>query len=368
MKRSFLLLASLLLLGSCIYPYDVQLTESEQMLLVVDGDIAVGDRATLKLSATGYNGPVLPDEWWVEDNQGGVYKPKGDSMEVDLRSAPTDRQYRMIILFNGKRYVTAFQGVLEPPVIEKIGFSADDNTVTCGVSFTGGTQGSGYVAFTYEEIYQFHADYSVSYIFDPDSLALIEMGPDMKDKAPTYYCWTKETQADEVVVDYTKLDSESAKDYPLMRFSRYNNRNHKDYRIKVWGRTITQEEYDFRNNLANLGRAGSNLFTPNPGEMAGNVRCETDPSERAMGYVTLSSSSSMTGTLDDRYAKYKNLDNTYLEFPEPDMYERYYFVLGFRPVKDALKDDGSRGVGWGPLRCVDCLAAGGVLDEPQFRD
>ena len=55
-------------------------------------------------------------------------------------------------------------------------------------------------------------------------------------------------------------------------------------------------------------------------------------------------------------------------FPEnvKQMQELYYNA-SFRPVLEVETEDGSE-IGWGPLSCIDCVAAGGTKEKPDFWD
>ena len=133
----------------------------------------------------------------------------------------------------------------------------------------------------------------------------------------------------------------------------------------MFARSISEAEYRFRKNL-DMPEGGYNLFTPNPGEIAGNVICEDNPSMPTLGYVTLSVQSSMEANLDGRYYKKGpvNMD----QFVIISMYEIpiYYYEYNFRPVFEQKNDNMGTDIYWGELRCVDCVADGGSLEKPSF--
>ena len=73
--------------------------------------------------------------------------------------------------------------------------------------------------------------------------------------------------------------------YPLLSFPRTDNRNHRRYCVNVKARTLSPKTYRFLKNLQDISSGGDNLFTPEPGEIAGNLHCESDPDRMVLGYV-----------------------------------------------------------------------------------
>ena len=56
----------------------------------------------------------------------------------------------------------------------------------------------------------------------------------------------------------------------------------------------------------------------------------------------------------------------YYDFVIPSFEERAkYYEMGWHPVDDMMID-GINGVAWGPMRCMDCIAAGGTQERPDF--
>ena len=371
MKRFSSIFSLLFLALSCIYPYEVQETYGDSVNVVVDGSIVVGKSADLTLGLmntkeAGYQySSVRPDEWWVEDNQGTKYSPVSNtSRTVDLTSAPNDRAYRMVVKYSGRTYSSSFENCAEPPVITGITFDDSGYSVNCRVSLEEKSAGSGYVALSYEEMWKFHTQFMDSYFItetDQGWYVLARPEPD----TTRYWCWRYSSSNSETLVDMTHLNG-VAKDYRCYTFAKSSDRNHGFYHIKVHARSISEAEYRFRKNLETTV-VGYNLFTPNPGEIAGNLRCEEDESVRVFGYVTLSVLSSREAQLDDRYLYTIPRDpEDFIEIKQKEI-PYYYYDMNFRPLYEEPGEDMGVHIMWGPLRCVDCVADGGSLTQPSFR-
>ena len=361
MKHWYIIFSILLSAYSCVYPYDLPDLSEGKEYLVVDASIMLGQRATLSLRTINGRG-VMPmiENWWVEDDEGTKYMGSPSMEFVDLSKATADKSYRMVIKVDGKTYSSSFEKADNPPLLEKIEFDADEETVRGKISLKENGSGTGFVAISWEEIWKFHTRFVDAYDVDMKEWKVVEREDPNYER---YWCWHYARNENEILLDMTSLDG-VAKHFPFHSFARTNNRNHGDYTIKVMARSISPAEYRFRKNL-NSSSEGYNLFTPNPGEIAGNVRCEEDPSIPVMGYVTLSYASSMEGHLDGKYHITPRVGNLQ-ELKQEDI-PYYYMELEYRPVY--YRYDGEDIIHlWGPLRCIDCVADGGTLEKPKFRN
>lgn len=374
MKR-LLLLIVLLFAVSCVYDYDIPVIEGSSKALVFDGSIIVGSKARLDISRITPTGGKLPEEedmivlysWWVEDEDGTVYNVD-NSGTVDLSTAPADKAYKIVAKCDEKTYSSPLQKPIGAPQLDTLTFSSDGFNVYCNVSFQQDTALSKYVALSYEEIWQFHADFQKAFDvqaeYNEDSTVVtykvVELEhPDLSH----YYCWTQKQPSADVLVDLGSLGGKAI-EYPINSFLASNNRNHREYHIKVLARCLSDKEYRFGKTLVSQ-ESGLNLFTPNPGEIAGNVSCEEQPSEHVYGYISTSASSSIEATLDSRYLKAQASSTFNLFVTSPNVDLSYYLNDGMWPVAWIRLAD-SMPLGWGKLRCVDCVAAGGTLDKPEF--
>lgn len=364
MKRWFSLFILVSTALSCVYPYDLPDVSGGKEYLVVDGSIEVGNQASLSVRyMEGVDGLPVVERWWVEDDTGVRYTADTGSSTVDMSGADKDKAYRMVMQVNGNTYSSSFEQVTDPPQLQEISFDKLANNVFCNVSLKDNNAGTGFVALSYEEIWNFHTDLIDFYLVDTNYWIVVERDePDMS----RYWCWHHTRSADEVLIDLTHLDG-SVQYFPLMNFPCVNNRNHGDYTIKVKARSISEAEYRFRKNLANSSVGGYNLFTPNPGEIAGNVRCEEDPSAQVMGYVTLSYASTLTGKLDGRYYIAPSFNRSQFVIPAPGDLPILYYYWNYRPVYSTFGEDGETLYLWGHLRCIDCIADGGTLEKPDFQ-
>jgi hypothetical protein len=394
MKKILTLLAVLSLATACIYPYQPDLEDAPEGVLVVDGNVLVGETSTVRIGTMVSLWPDHADgstripvqRVWAEDDGGNVYEGKLSSggittsyvpmteYTLPTENAPADRQYRVCIQTADRRYSSDWVKPLAPPVIKNITFKYDKTSVSVLVSLEGGSDATGYILLSFDETWRFHADLYPSYEYDPATNQVSERIFTTWDR---YWCWKSVNPGTLIPLDYTRMSASALKNYPLHSFSRYDNRNHRRYSIQVKARTIDKDTYKFLSHLEESTQSGDNLFTPNPGEIAGNLRCETDPEQMVMGFVTVALSSSARAWLDSRYLLTRPFNLYDLAYPKQwparpgEPYWLDFYDMGYMPLVENHLEDGDteKGpYGWGWASCYDCIAAGGTQDMPDFWD
>lgn len=393
--RKILSIAALsLCAAACIYPYTPELDEAPEGILAVDANISIGDVSTVRLgtlmslypqegqvplrnisnakvwleddAGTTYPGALNNDGYWYYSDV-GYYSPV---FTIPTENVPGDRSYRLCIEALGAKYVSDWASGMEPPVIKNINFSADEENVTVQVSVDGGENGTGYLLLSYDEAWEFHVDYFPIFnvTFDQERSKVIIQDAVTGIDMSRYWCWKSLDNQRTYPVTYTTLTSGGIIDYPLFRFDRGNNRNHRRYCVNVKAKTISQETYRFLKNLEDNTTGGDNLFTPTPGEIAGNLRCENDPERMVLGYVLFSQATSKRGWLDSRFYRSRPPASLFY-IPEDDQLYVGYYKSGFLPLdKKENPPEGEGPYGWGPPRCYDCTADGGTLTKPSYWD
>ena len=391
MRKILSFVAVLLCAAACIYPYTPELEKAPQGILAVDGNISIGEPSTVQLSTLismwrDVDSEPMPDfrdsKVWVEDDAGDRYEGVlsegytwyitdiyGNArFTIPTENAPADRRYRLCIETLGGFYTSDWSDITEPPVISEIEFSATDTDVIVGVSVDGGDNGTGYLLLSFDETWEFHADWDLCYIFDPETQMIT---PGVPPDYDGYWCWQSSDTRLTFPIDYTGMTDNGIHAYPLQTFRRDNNRNHRRYCINVKAKAITPATYRFLKNLESNTDLGDNLFTPNPGEIAGNLRCESDPDREVLGYVIFSRSVSKRAFLDSRYNKYRRPNEGALRYLLAEQYLTYWNI-GFKPLAENTNPDRDPSMegpyGWGDRSCYDCRAAGGTKQKPDFWD
>lgn len=402
MKKILSIIAVLACATACIYPYRPDLEDAPEGILVVDGNLVIGEKSTVQIGTMMSLWPKQTEEdqnmpgfyyardiyWagygpsvqriWAEDDAGGVYEGTLDNDEwvtytmvpysISLENAPANRQYRLCVQSSDLLYTSDWTRPLAAPVIKNITFKADKSDVRVNVTLDGGPDDTGYVLLSFDETWRFHTDYYPNYEYDPVTNSVFERVTNWD----RWWCWKTMNSVRIEPVDYTGMSSSTLKDYTVQTFSRYDGRNHQRYSIRVKARTIDKQTYQFLSHLEESAESGDNLFTPNPGEITGNLRCEDEPDRMVLGYVTVALSTSKRVYMDSRYLLTRPLSPYSLVYPlatgNGGTWAEFY-QMGYMPlIENTLPDpDPNYGpYGWGWPSCYDCVAAGGTLERPDF--
>ena len=268
-------------------------------------------------------------------------------------------QYRLTVIADNKTYRSDWIEPTAPPEITDVNFTADNTQVYVRVSLEDHGQGSGYASASFEEIWKFHTDYVRLYGYIPETNSVhMLMYPDESH----IWCWRKNILGYSYNIDYSALDG-VVKDYSIFHFLRTSDRNHQEYniRVKVWN--LTPEQYRFRKILEENESIGGDLFSPEPGEVRGNVYCEDDENEKVFGYVNVSRVAMKDAKLNSRYDLW-TAPKSLIEVAPEDYLD--FYNNGYNPVEQIPSAEGGMVVGWGLGRCYDCVLAGGTLEKPSF--
>ena len=360
MKRFATYILTALAACACVYPLDIDTEEYSGNTLVVDASIIIGGKSTVTLShlmpldgggftyAGDGNAEVI-----LESDQGDKYSDSTAPYTINTAGASAACKYRLVVKCDGKTYCSDWIKPLPAPKISDVSFSADERTVQVSVSANGQEGGQGYAAIQYDEIWKFHAEYVR--IFDYNVLNN-SIDPIQEPDYTYYICWNKSVNVQETLVDYTSTGG-IVTEFPFLTFPRTNERNQYEYDILVKIRNLSPEEFRYFRHLEE-GAGNGSLFSPEPGNAESNVICESDPSEKVFGYVSVSCQDYYIATLDSRYHIYGNPGR--LTSVDPEDYYKYY-SMGYLPVNYS-----GNGIGWGTPRCYNCVSAGGTLFKPSF--
>lgn len=377
MKRLPLLILTLAFscLGSCVYPYDSLPESRKGRTLVVDGRILIGGISTIHLDYViplSANSSVSPSgKAWIEDDLGNTFESASKDPSNSF-SIPTETpkagaaSYRAVVEIDGERYFSDWVIPDKAPVIEDITFEADDNDVSVMVDLRTGESQTGYAGFLLEETWEFHADeFPRSYIHtDTWEYFTDREIADLDSLYHHYWCYRSDTSKSVIMLDYSGLEGDVVKSFPVKRFPRTDSRNHKRYSVNVKAFSLSKDAYDYSRKLREMSNVGSDLFTPDPGVLNGNLHCETNPDQNVMGIVLAGQVTTKRAFMNGQFIKQAQAYVPFVFVEKEDM-PLMYFDRMYRPVRLLAHED-TVSVGWAPIRCIDCVEAGGTLTPPDF--
>ena len=377
MKKYISIIAILLGLGSCIYPYDPDIEGTSDEIVVMEGNIVAGGTSTVNFSRV-Y--PIKRDRLydpvngiaWIEDDAGNEYQPSSQvpsrSVEIPMENASPEHKYRMKAKVGDKVYYSDWLEPTAPPVIEDVSFglSQDSTRVEVAVTVNGGERGTGFIGISFDETWEFHSDFLCQYYLDTLDWSVSPL----MGMYPNYWCW-KSSSSGMILMSYAELTTTRLESRVVHTFGRASDRNQKLYSINVHAVNLSEDAFFYISNVGRISEMSGSLFSPNPGEMPSNFRCETDPNQHVEGYVTASIATSFRAFMGGEYYTYPSPSLSSLLIPEDEESYRSLYDTGFYPVDRMTlpavePGETVTGIAWGPIRCIDCVVAGGSNKKPDY--
>ena len=313
LNRFAALAALLLCAASCIYPFEARIRDNGEWPLVVEGDILIGDKTIVSLShvrpfnAFEHNLQAFSAFGYIEGEDGSriesddrfslddaAWSPSARSEAVlyfDTRTISPGQRYRLHFTTldqNGQALNSYESDWLEPcpaPTIEALTYSHHPEYDEMWVGLSMHCNGSHYFRWRFEEAWEYHSDIVTRYYYNPDERQVMELKPE----EPTmYYCWG-EAKSTQIQIFSTATQTEDRfEELAFHRISLTDKRIQYLYRITVHLAAISEDTYNYWNNIKRGSEEQGSIFSPTPSEMASNVHCVSDPSAQVVGYLNLS--------------------------------------------------------------------------------
>ena len=383
----FLLTFTALLVGACVYDFDAGLS-GEEGILVVEGDILIGDYTNVRLSRSmGLTGSdelvYVSGRCYVESSDGKRYG--NGSPRIDTRSADPSREYRLVVETGGRNYTSEWAPVLQTPPIDSVSYSISDDrsTMTIDVS-THGDEANRYYRWVAEQTWEYHAPFQASHYFvqsgsildgervTRDTVVMYKNG------ANSYYCWNSGVVHDVMVASTDQLAENRLIRHPLYKIDCYEQRISYLYAVDLRQEAISELAYRYWTMLQKNTTDVGGLFSPEPYEMRGNVTCTEDPSEMVLGYVSVTAPATTRYFIRSHAIQFHKTRRSDFDF-EPVYVQRSDWRLYYRRNYDVYMLHTEEGAGtgrdteedyefdWLPARCIKCWLWGtGTKQKPEW--
>ncbi len=292
LRNAFYLL--LLILLCCKKPYNPPASSTPNSYLVVDGFINSGNDSTVIMLSktvqltgkTTYN-PVLGATVTVEGEQNGVYNlydntNNGHYTSLNNLNLSSSQKYRLRIVNGNRQYLSDFVEVKPTPPIDSIGFNIQNGNVNVYVNAHDPTNSTRYYRWDYEETWQFHSKYQSGWMLDTTINALVPRPPEQS----VYDCFGSDLSSHIVLASTEKLAKDVVYQNSIVQIPLSAEKVETRYSILLKQYAITQDAFNFYQNLQKNTEQLGSIFDAQPSQLSGNIHCLTDPSELVVGYIT----------------------------------------------------------------------------------
>lgn len=369
-------------LGSCIYPFTPEGVEEEVGLMVMEGDILLGEISTFipsrSISLINENerthsvelsniyieaeDGTVTDSYSVEESEEDRFQNNLMlSYKIDTRNMTKLQKYRLVFSVGDKTYTTTWMDYVPTPPIDSITYSIpeDKQSLEIKVHSTGLDDSLRYFKYDYQEDWEFNTYFTQRMYYDPETKTVQEYEPGM---VTNYYCWNSSTSKEINIYTTENISENIIKDHIVKVIPNTDRRISYLYAIEVHQKGLSKEAYKYWETLLKNNDGSSGIFAPQPNELRGNLSCVEDPEEMVLGYVGVSSVQkkrifiSSTDHLIYR-TEHQCQQVTYEERLWDDMYKMGWDTVFYDEIEKAIY--------WAPRRCIDCRVYGNK-NKPAF--
>jgi hypothetical protein len=390
LKKIPLLIAALLLVScgwlvtSCVEEYWPDLGLKYENAVVVDGMITNDPgpyTVTLSRSSSVSQPAFLPlvgCEVSIMDNLGNseILKEESDGI---YRTSPNGIQGEVGISYklsiqtpNGRHYESEYAYLSPPTTIDSIYYLpelkevVDADHPTNGLQFYINTgmaeQDTNYYLWRLESSFKFEANHRVMFIFDGTMERFFP-----SDSLLT--CWWTGSAKEIFTYSTEKLSQPVIRNFPLNYVDTETKMLSIRYSLLVNQLSITKAAHKFWNSLSEMESESGSMFSRQPYQVRGNVRCLEDDDEPVLGYFMVAGKSSKR-IFVDRPSELDFFYSAKCNLITQELYTLLWGMVSSWPVLLAgqVTENGYVPALTSDQGCVDCREEynGATLQQPDF--
>ena len=280
------------LLGGCLQPFQPPEVGGGRGFLVVDGFLNLGGDTTLiRLSRTQNlterEAPPAEERAQVsiEGDRGTSYRlTEGTGGRYLLLNTVPDagQQYRLRIrTAGGQEYLSEYVPVKLTPPIDSVTWRVGGEGVQVFVNTHDPLANTRFYRWEFSETWEFSTPFSLLYTY--------KKGTREYPGEVTGRCWTGASSRNVILGSSARLSEDIIYQYPLTLLAPSSPKHRIRYSILVRQYALTQQGYDYWQNLKRNTENLGTLFDPQPSQVSGNIRSVSNPDEPVLGFFSASS-------------------------------------------------------------------------------
>jgi len=370
----FAILLIFLAAPRCKEPYLPSAIQNNVNLLVIDGTVVSGNGInTITLSKTKNLNDFAPT-MKVTDAQVSVISVSGVEYNfVNLGDGryqsenlllDSTQQYQLkVVTTDGNEFRSAVNSVRSSPPIDSVQWVQDTLGVQIYVNSSDPSNNTKYYRWTYEETWQYEsfANSTLEYNNGDPILRPVEN--------QIYNCWLTQNSSTIEVYTTSRLSSDLVYKYPLALIPTGSEKLSKKFSILVKQYALSQEAYNFWENLKKNTEELGTIFDLQPFTELGNIRCVNNPSVKCIGYISFTTAQESRIFIDKREVFNWNYYPYYgacaRDTLAPDALAQFFQPPGGPYFSTIIGTDNGAYI-IGSVFCVDCTYHGGVNVAPAF--
>jgi hypothetical protein len=375
-KTLMSILIFLVMIYGCREPYEPDIRNFDQEVLVVEGYIEVGGgKTSIKLSRTQpiYTDmpsfPVLMAEVVVFGGQEGSWQlnTEGNGVYSTEDNLPENQSYTLSISLGQTEWYMSEEitPILTPEF--DVSFEKNDGDVKVYAN-TYGNEAAQYFMWQYDETWKYRTPYTSFFEYDEATRSMASLSQDEL----TYMCWNDDFSRRVILESSSRFENNQIFQKELTQIDSLSEKLGIRYRINVKQYAIDREAFIFWEGIRRNSDDIGDIFSPMPSLVSSNIYHTENPDQPVIGHISAGKSQSRT-----IYINKSEVDPWRVVIPHyfgctidtvatSDYYE-YFVQMNYVPINEAC--DGFPCVGFLATTrgCVDCtLRGGGSLMQPEF--
>ncbi|MBV9963910.1 MAG: DUF4249 domain-containing protein [Parafilimonas sp.] len=356
----------------CVKPYNPPALQAKNNYLVVDGFINAGANqiTTIILSrtrsisdSTAETDPELGASIQIVADDGSTY-PLIETGNGNYQSAAlnlnTSKTYQLkITTANGKNYISDLAACTNTPQIDSLTWQQPGD-VHIYLYTHDPANSTHYYKWDYTETWEYKSPLQGYYVVKGDHIFVA----DTTDQIDS--CWQSDLSSDILTGSSVALSDDVINHAKIATVPQNDEKIFVRYSILVRQRGISADAYKYWGIIQKNSQDRGGLFDVQPGQLVGNVHCESDPTEPVIGFINASSE-----TEKRMFIEHKDLTNWNIgsdtcdqkTIPQdPNDFSHYYYT---DPDYTAFFFSGPDIVIAQKI-CLDCTTHGGTNQRPSF--
>jgi hypothetical protein len=367
------IVTALILLVSCVEPYDPPYSEGDIGFLVVDGFLDSGKKmATIKLSkavpldGATTNNPVKKAVVQVEAEDGSIIKipETADGLyTLSSNAFQSGKKFKLRVNTSSKEYISDEVELRVSPSLDSVDWRYDNRGITVYLDAHDVAGSTRYYQWIYTETWEYIANKYSYFLFNKQTGEVRARNNDEF----TWLCYANQVSTKVLVTTTDANTKDVVNDFPLTFIPGGDYRLSRLYSIEVEQRALDAQAYTYWLNLQKTTENLGGLFDPLPSEVTGNMRNVRDNEEIVLGYFSGGEIQKKRIFIDKNEVPMHLTTKTPEACPEVGTSiaelrnlagsEVYLVdVIGSPPVAYTRS----------PKICVDCRERGGTLEKPPF--
>jgi len=292
--KLILFISVLLCSLSCKKPFEHDAIIDSPTLLVVEGTINQGGQTSILLSRTlkltdksvvqmekgakvqveGTNNSILP----LTESSTGVYTLPSTTFNPNL-------QYRLRIkTIAGKEYLSDLMSVRATPAIDSLNWRRERDGVRIYIDAHDSNNNTKYYQWDYIETWEQRSVEFSDYVYKDARV----QSRDPIESFKIFTCWKNGASTNILINSTAKLSSDVVNDFQLALIPNRSEKLGFRYSILVKQFAIGKEAYEYLTLMKRNSEQQGSLFDNQPSDIVGNIKCISNPAERAIGFINIS--------------------------------------------------------------------------------